>query len=229
MTTRRDQADSEQLQPKKGRGTRSPAASRKRHAPESQLTTDGDEQLSELRLLVGRRLRELRLERGIGLRSLAAGSGVTSGFLSQVESGRVMPSIASLVNICAVLQVHVGDVFDAQGSRARLIRSADRLVYSYPESGIRDEVLTADPTYRIEVVHSYFAPKGSTGRQPYSHGSQVEAALVLKGQLVINLGTEQFTLRAGDTLTFPGTLLHEISNPLDRPAEAIWVYSPATY
>jgi transcriptional regulator with XRE-family HTH domain len=188
-----------------------------------------DEKLNDLRLLVGRRIRELRQERGIGLRTLAAESGVTSGFLSQVESGRVMPSIASLVGVCAVLQVHVGDVFDAEGSKARLVRRPDRIVYSYPETGVRDEVLTADPTYRIEVVHTYFDPKGSTGGQPYSHGSQVEAAIVLKGRLVIRLGAEEFALRAGDALTFPGTLLHDVQNPLDRPAEAIWVYSPATY
>jgi len=183
----------------------------------------------QLPSLVGRRLRELRQERGIGLRSLAAGSEVTSGFLSQIESGRVMPSIASLVRICAVLQVHVGDVFDESGSKARLVRSSERVVYSYPESGIRDEVLTADPTYRIEVVHSHFAPGGSTGGQLYSHGSQVEAAIVLKGQIVVRLEDEQHTLRVGDALTFPGTLLHDVRNPLKRPAEVIWVYSPATY
>lgn len=218
------QDSSEQQRPE-----RSAPVPRRQKASELRQVTGSEEQLSDLRLQVGRRIRELRHERGIGLRSLASSSGVTSGFLSQVESGRVMPSIASLVNLCAVLQVHVGDVFDAEGSKARLIRRAERIVYSYPETGVRDEVLTADPTYRIEVVHSYFGPKGSTGGQPYSHGSQVEAAIVLKGQLVINLGPETFTLRPGDTLTFPGTLLHEVRNPLDRPAEAIWVYSPATY
>ena len=142
---------------------------------------------------MGRRIRALRQERGIGVRSLAAGSDVTSGFLSQIESGRVMPSIASLVRICAVLQVHVGDVFDESGSKARLVRPSERSVYSYPESGVSDEVLTADPTYRIEVVHSHFAPGGSTGGQPYSHGSQVEAAIVLKGQIVVRLEDEEHT------------------------------------
>ena len=228
MESRDDQEDSRRLRPKDD-STRSAAAPRQRRSPKSRAGAGGDEQLRDLRSLVGRRIRELRQERGIGLRSLATSSGVTSGFLSQIESGGVMPSIASLVSICAVLHVHVGDVFDAEGSKARLIRPADRIVYAYPESGVKDEVLTADPTYRIEVVHSYFAPKGSTGGHPYSHGSQVEAAIVLKGQLVINLGAEQFTLRAGDALTFPGTLLHDVHNPSDRPAEAIWVYSPATY
>jgi transcriptional regulator with XRE-family HTH domain len=224
MVGQGEQSSSEQQ-----RSEKSTSAPSRRKASEPRQVAGSAEQLNDLRLLVGRRIRELRQERGIGLRSLASSSGVTSGFLSQIESGRVMPSIASLVNLCAVLQVHVGDVFDVKGSKARLIRRPERIVYSYPETGVRDEVLTADPTYRIEVVHSYFAPNGSTGGQPYSHGSQVEAATVLKGQLVINLGMETFTLRPGDTLTFPGTLLHEVSNPLDRPAEAIWVYSPATY
>lgn len=206
-------------------GRRSTAVARQRKAPASSSAGDG----KELPSLVGRRIRELRQERGIGVRSLAAGSGVTSGFLSQIESGRVMPSIASLVRICAVLQVHVGDVFDKSGSKARLVRASERSVYSYPDSGVTDEVLTADPTYRIEVVHSHFAPRGSTGGQLYSHGSQVEAAIVLKGQIIVRLEDEEHHLRAGDALTFPGTLLHDVRNPLSRPAEVIWIYSPATY
>lgn len=183
----------------------------------------------DLPSLIGTRLRELRQERGIGLRSLAAGSGITSGFLSQIESGRVMPSVATLVRLCAVLQVHVGDVFDESGSRARLVRAAERAVYAYPDAGITDEVLTADPTYRIEVVRSLFAPGGSTGGQLYSRGSQVEAAVVLRGQLVISLENEEFLLDAGDALTFPGTLPHDVRNPSKDPAEVIWIYSPATY
>ena len=186
-------------------------------------------ELGHLRMLVGRRIRELRQERSIGLRRLAADSGVTSGFLSQVESGRVMPSISTLVKICAALHVRVGDVFEATGAKGRLVRPSERTVYVYPDSGVRDEVLTSDPTYRIEVVYSSFAPGGSTGGQPYSHGSQVEVAIVLKGEIVVRLENEQHHLRKGDCLTFPGTLLHEIQNPLSRPAEVIWVYSPATY
>lgn len=217
-------------------GNRRPSSSRKsareqppvagREKTTRSPVSRGDEKLPSL---VGRRIRELRQERGIGLRSLAAGSGVTSGFLSQIESGKVMPSIASLVRICSVLQVHVGDVFDESSSKARLVRASERTVYSYPESGITDEVLTADPTYRIEVVHSHFAPGGSTGGQLYSHGSQVEAAIVLKGKIIVRVEGEEYTLRAGDALTFPGTLLHDVLNPLKRPAEVIWIYSPATY
>jgi mannose-6-phosphate isomerase-like protein (cupin superfamily) len=52
---------------------------------------------------------------------------------------------------------------------------------------------------------------------------------VLKGQIIVRLEDEQYTLRTGDALTFPGTLLHDIRNPLSRPAEVIWIYSPATY
>lgn len=215
------------VSPARTRGTSDEqvAPAGEQRSPDTGMARGGEERLP----LVGRRIRELRLERGLGVRSLAAASGITSGFLSQIESGRVMPSIATLVRICAVLQVHVGDVFDASGPKARLVRAQERTVYSYPDSGIRDEVLTADPTYRIEAVHSFFAPGGSTGGQLYSHGSQVEAAIVLKGEIVVRVENETYTLRAGDALTFPGTLLHDVRNPRKRPAEVIWIYSPATY
>lgn len=188
-----------------------------------------DAHVERMRTMVGTRIRELRTQQDMGLRRLAEASGVTAGFLSQIESSAVMPSISTLVKICAALHVAVGDVFDAPGPKARLVRRSERPVYAYPDSGVRDEILSADPTHRLEVVHSHFEPSGSTGGQPYAHGSQVEAAIVLKGRLVVRLGDEEFRLRAGDTLTFPGATPHEVRNPYSRPAEVIWVYTPATY
>jgi transcriptional regulator with XRE-family HTH domain len=210
-------------------GSRSRADRGPRRAKEPPSDVRKAEETDELRSRIGGRIRELRQERHIGLRVLATKSGVTSGFLSQIEGGHVMPSIASLVSICAVLQVHVGDVFDAEGSKARLIHPCDRIVYAFPTLGIRDEVLTADPTYRIEVVHTYFDPKADTGREPYSHGTEVEAGIVLRGRLILRLDSEEILLKAGDAITYPGTVVHDMRNPGDRPAEAIWVYSPATY
>ena len=216
------------------RMTRAPAAADtpgggRRRSGETSDPDARDAHVEKVRAMVGARIRELRTRQDMGLRQLAAASGVTAGFLSQIESSAVMPSISTLVKICAALHVAVGEVFDAPGPRAHLVRRSERSVYAYPDSGIRDEVLTADPTHRLEVVHSYFEPSGSTGGQPYAHGSQVEAAIVLKGRLVVRLGDDEFRLRAGDTLTFPGATPHEVRNPYSRPAEVIWVYTPATY
>ena len=145
------------------------AATGKERSPGTGMTKGGEERLP----LVGRRIRELRLERGLGVRSLAAASGITSGFLSQIESGRVMPSIATLVRICAVLQVHVGDVFDASGPKARLVRAKERTVYSYPDSGIRDEVLTAHSTQAERPFHGKPNGDSASSRTPRSEATRL--------------------------------------------------------
>jgi transcriptional regulator with XRE-family HTH domain len=50
------------------------------------------------------------------VRALAGDAGVTPGFISQIENGRVMPSIGTLVRIASILTARVGDLFDGEAS-----------------------------------------------------------------------------------------------------------------
>ena len=56
-----------------------------------------DPDLETIRRSIGLRLATLREERGLSLRALGDAAQVTSGFISQIENGHVMPSIASLL------------------------------------------------------------------------------------------------------------------------------------
>jgi quercetin dioxygenase-like cupin family protein len=50
--------------------------------------------------------------------------------------------------------------------------------------------------------------------------------LLLDGELVLRLEDEVITLRAGDSFSFPGHVLHSARNKSDKPARLIWVNSP---
>ncbi|MFW8745581.1 helix-turn-helix domain-containing protein, partial [Mesorhizobium japonicum] len=45
---------------------------------------------------IGPRLRDARLREGLGVRELARQIGVTAGLISQIETGRTQPSVATL-------------------------------------------------------------------------------------------------------------------------------------
>lgn len=200
---------------------------RVREEAQGSAETAPDEELEGLKLAVGSRLRGLRTAQAVSLRALAKRVGLTSGFISHIENGRVMPSVAALVRICAALDADVGDVLSDSVARGRVVRKADRAVYRW-ESGVRDEVVSADATKRLELLHSRIAPGGGTG-EPFTHGSEIEVALVLKGQLQVTVGEEQYELEAGDALTFSGSTAHSISNPGPAEAEVVWALTPATF
>jgi len=183
---------------------------------------------ASMRSLVGARLKEIRSKAGITMREVSERSGVTRGFISQVENGHVMPSVSTLISMCNALRCHVGDLFESPSRGGTVLHPEDRTTYRYPETGVYDELLTADPTETLEVIFSRIEPGGGTG-DGYTHGAQTEFVLVQKGRVQVTVGDAEFSLKVGDTVTFDGSLEHSIRNDSARPAEVIWVLTPATY
>lgn len=66
--------------------------------------------------LVGARLRAQRLSRGISLRQFARDLDVSASFISQLETGKAQPSVATLFAICTALDIATDDLFDGTPS-----------------------------------------------------------------------------------------------------------------
>jgi transcriptional regulator with XRE-family HTH domain len=62
--------------------------------------------------LVGARLRERRLQRGITLRQFARDIDVSASFISQLETGKAQPSVATFYSICAALDISIDELFN---------------------------------------------------------------------------------------------------------------------
>jgi DNA-binding XRE family transcriptional regulator/mannose-6-phosphate isomerase-like protein (cupin superfamily) len=62
--------------------------------------------------LVGGRIRARRLARGISLRQFARDLDVSASFISQLETGKTQPSVATLFAICAELDIATDELFD---------------------------------------------------------------------------------------------------------------------
>jgi transcriptional regulator with XRE-family HTH domain len=183
----------------------------------------------QIRSALGLQMRKVRERRRMSVRGLATQVGVTAGFLSQIENGHVMPSVATLVRIASVLDVQVGELFDQPQPPSPVVRPEDREIYSYPEHGVRDELISADPTGQLEVLFSHVEPSGGTGDETYTHGSRAEFVLVLKGEIEMRVGDDVEVLREGETITFSGDLPHGMINRSSEPTDLLWVITPVTY
>lgn len=62
--------------------------------------------------LIGARLRAQRLARGISLRQFARDLDVSASFISQLETGKAQPSVATLFAICAALDITTDELFE---------------------------------------------------------------------------------------------------------------------
>ncbi len=178
---------------------------------------------------VGERLRAIRRMRRCTLRTVAERSGLSEGFLSQVERGRSNASIASLRRIADALGVSVSDLFEPDGPpRPRVLRRDDRPALTFGVLG-RKLLLTPKPLHHLEVFVGELGRGGSTGPEPYAHGDSEELFVVLSGSVELELGGELHRLEHGDSIDYRSSTPHRIVNVGDELAEVMWIISPPSY
>jgi quercetin dioxygenase-like cupin family protein len=79
------------------------------------------------------------------------------------------------------------------------------------------------------VILSSIEEGAGSGEEPYSHDSDEECVVVLKGQLEFWVGEEHFRLSEGDALLFESRRLHRNRNPGPGRSEVLWVITPPSY
>jgi transcriptional regulator with XRE-family HTH domain len=178
---------------------------------------------------VGERLRTLRRFRRCTLQTVAARSGLSESFLSQVERGRSNASIASLRRIADALGVTMADLFEPDViPRTQVLKRDDRPALQFGILG-RKLLLTPRPLHHLEVFHGELEVGGSTGEEPYAHGDSEELFLVLSGTVQLELGGELFELEHGDSIDYRSSTPHRVVNTGPERAEVLWIISPPSY
>lgn len=176
-------------------------------------------------VLIGTRLRTARKLRGLTLDQVAQSAGLTKSFVSRLERDDASPSVASLVSVCDVLGLRVGELFDPPNTS--VIRAGDGRLINFGGAGAVERLLTPGTQNALEVIHSVIEPGGNGGDELYALACEAECVYVLAGTVEVVLEGHAETLRAGDAMTFPGSSPHTWRNPHDHACEVLWILAPA--
>ncbi|NUR07055.1 MAG: cupin domain-containing protein [Nocardioidaceae bacterium] len=176
-------------------------------------------------VLIGTKLRTARKLRGLTLDQVARSAGLTKGFVSRLERDDVSPSVASLVSVCDVLGLRVGELFDPP--RTSVIRAGEGQLINFGGEGAVERLVTPGTQTALEVIHSVIEPGGNGGEELYALSCDAECAYVLSGTVEVVLEDHTETLSAGDAMTFPGNSPHTWRNPGPRPCKVLWILAPA--
>jgi transcriptional regulator with XRE-family HTH domain len=174
---------------------------------------------------VGERLRALRRERGMTMAELAEVTGLTSGFLSQLERDLTSVSLSSLARICSALGVRFGDVLDEAPTGA-VIRREDAPAWT--EIGAhQDLLLSSRDERRFHLIESRIPPGAGAGEGLYTFPADVELVYVLVGRLELRVQGKLYLVAAGDTVTYSPRDPHTWRNPSeDEEAVVLWFSVP---
>jgi transcriptional regulator with XRE-family HTH domain len=202
--------------------------------------------------LVGRQLREKRFEIGMSLRELARRLDVSPSLVSQIETGKIQPSVRTLYAIVSELGLSLDEIFELVGSGelvppalpgtpapaagaaagpaeprragAALVHRADERRVIELETGVRWERMTAWDEPDVEFMIAVYGVGGSSSADgKLMRHSGREFGLVLSGTLHVTVGFDDHVLEPGDSITFQSTIPHRLRNDGDVEVRAIWV------
>jgi transcriptional regulator with XRE-family HTH domain len=149
-----------------------------------------------------RRLRHLRQRCQLSMRGLAGKAGVTAGYISGVESGRISPTIATLRKMLNAMGADIGDFFSEQTAT-----TSGQVFRRETMRAVRDRkrfytmILPSRPDIRLLMLDEEFKP----GERPaYEALAGDLAGYVIQGELALEIEGEKITrLRAGDAFYVP--------------------------
>lgn len=177
---------------------------------------------------MGARIRKRRLQLGMTLMDLAAATGLTKSFVSQVERGRNSPSISTLRSISNALEVPMLYFFLAEQSTRPVVKHDERRIVKFPGGGMYVEFLTPDLQRNIEMVEMRIKPGHSSARTLRAHDGE-ECAVVLEGEVEVEVAGIVYRLEAGDSIYIGSSQPHLVKNVGERDARILSAITPPSF
>ncbi len=181
---------------------------------------------------LGRKLRQLRMRKKIALVDLGKHTGLSASMLSQLENGKLVPTLPTLARIAMVFDVSLDHFFGNKRRRGvfTVVRSGDRI--RFPE---RPDV--PKPAYFFECLafatqdkslQAYLAefPKRSADEVSEHFHEGAELVHVTEGSLAVHYEDEEHVLKAGDTVYFDPSEPHSYRGLSKNPARAVIITTP---
>jgi transcriptional regulator with XRE-family HTH domain len=203
------------------------AAVQSEETQKSQVDTETTERIIAEKK-IGERIRRLRLKKSMGLVELGKHTGLSASFLSQLETGRVVPTLRNLARIAMVFSKDLQYFFESEPHAVfRIHKQKERV--RLPQTGVEF------PTYFFESLgylvpdremDPYFAEFQPLTKEmePKAHiHAGFEFLYVLDGELELKHGEQACMLEEGDAVYFDASTPHSYQCAGMKPAGAIIV------
>jgi len=176
---------------------------------------------------VGRRLRELRNERDISIRSLAEQSGLNVNTLSLIENGKTSPSVSTLQRVAAALDVPITAFFEIVTTPQVIVfqKAGERQAVAFAHGTLAD-LGTGFARSGLEPFVVILEPLAGSGDTPIVH-TGLEFVFCMEGAIGYEVDGQAFVLEPGDSLLFEAHLPHRWRNLEEAPSRWLLLLCPA--
>jgi transcriptional regulator with XRE-family HTH domain len=177
---------------------------------------------------IGERIKHLRLKKSMGLVELGRHTGLSASFLSQLETGRVVPTLRNLARIAMVFSKDLSYFFEPEPRTLFRVHRRDERV-RLPQTGADDPSYFFEslgyhvPDRQLDPYFAEFLPV-KEGRVPRAHQhTGCEFLYLLSGTLDVRHGEVTHRIEAGDAVYFDANTVHSYLCTGKTPATAVIV------
>jgi transcriptional regulator with XRE-family HTH domain len=176
---------------------------------------------------VGQRIKSRRNELNITMTQLASMTGLTAGFISQVENEKVSVSLDSLTKIAQALEVSPINLMGNSGFKPELIRKDARPAMTFPNQ-VNMEVLSIPFGRDLQIVKAELPDGYQAGNQTHTHEGE-EWLWVLAGEVRVAQGNFEAILSEGDSIHWDGSQPHLCQNISGASATVLIAVTPPAH
>ena len=170
---------------------------------------------------LGDRIKTLRTEKGMTLAELGEKANLSISYLSQIERDKTSPSLTTLEIIAKSLDTGLRYLFESDQEIAFVVRAEkENAAITSSTCNTRQPLMSLSANPEIEVYRITVPPQSAAEEIEQFAGEEI--IFVLRGELTISIGNEQFILCTGDSIHYDALLMHSWRNANNQPCVMIW-------
>jgi transcriptional regulator with XRE-family HTH domain len=185
----------------------------------------------QIKKIVGKKLKGIRLKHDMTIQVLAEKSQVSSNMISRIERGLTIPSVEILMRLATVFDKSINYFVEDVSTSHEIVHtrpgSRDKTVYD-DEHNMHTESFTSglrDPQFMSFLCT---VERGGTSGVKNMYHPGDELIYLIEGRLQVTIVDDVYNLEAGDSLSFKSHLPHRWDNVGESDAKVIWTLSPFT-
>jgi transcriptional regulator with XRE-family HTH domain len=165
--------------------------------------------------LIGKNIQRIRKKQQLTLDILAERSGVSKAMLSQIESQKVNPTVATVWKIARGLGIELDAILKGKSESTKrfiVIRKGNMAVLDTVKDSLHVQVLS--PIMMAEDLEIYILTfdKGSSLHSKPHEPKSEEYLTILEGTFRVKAGTKESELHKGDFIIYNCDIEHSIEN-----------------
>lgn len=184
--------------------------------------------VEQLVINVGRKLRELRQQRGLSLRQLSEKVGVSPSAIQKIERNLISPTLGTVLKITKGLGTTLQSLLDEHMVARDVVHlpQEKRRTVLVPDLKISIQSLADGLGNQAFSAVLLTIPKGAKMKEREFHHQGEELQLCVKGKVKFTIRHETYLLRPGDSLRFKSYLRHYWENVGGTEAQLLMICSP---